>query len=73
MKFSPKKTYTIAGTSYSLVDNGDGLKFPHLKIIKRDYGVTFVVLEKYITEYLNGKIGKERAETAGRIKIISHH
>ena len=73
VKFSPKKTYTIAGTSYSLVDNGDGLKFPHLKIIKRDYGVTFVVLEKYITEYLNGKIGKERAETAGRIKIISHH
>ena len=73
VKFSPKKTYTIAGTSYSLVDNGDGLIFPHLKIIKRDYGVTYKVLEKYITEYLNGKIGKERETTGGRIKIINQH
>ena len=73
VKFSPKKTYTIAGTSYSLVDNGDGLIFPHLKIIKRDYGVTYKVLEKYITEYLNGKIGKERETTGDRIKIINQH
>ncbi len=73
VKISPKKQYTIAGTSYSLVDNGDGLIFPHLKIIKRDYGVTYKVLEKYITEYLNGKIGKERETTGDRIKIINQH
>ena len=73
VKISPKKQYTIAGTSYSLVDNGDGLIFPHLTIVKRDYGVTYKVLEKYITEYLNGKIGKEREVTGGRIKIINQH
>lgn len=71
VKLSPKKQYTIAGTSYSLVDNGDGLQFPHITIVRKDFGTTRVVVEKYITEYLNGKVGKEREETAGRINIIN--
>jgi 2',3'-cyclic-nucleotide 2'-phosphodiesterase (5'-nucleotidase family) len=73
VKLSPKKQYTIAGTSFSMVDNGDGLQFPHLTIVKKDFGTTREVIEKYITEYLNGKIGKEREETAGRIQIINQH
>ena len=73
MKLSPKKQYTIAGTSYSLVDNGDGLQFPHITIVKKGFGTTREVLEKYITDYLNGKVGKEREETSGRIKIINQN
>ena len=73
VKLSPKKQYTIAGTSYSMVDNGDGLQFPHITIVKKGFGTTREVLEKYITDYLNGRVGKEREETAGRIKIINQN
>ena len=68
----PDKTYTLAGTDYILLLNGDGFTaFDGAELLKPDLGADRDVLLGYI-ESLGGVIGEEYADPygQGRIGII---
>ncbi len=67
-KLNPEKKYTIASHNYLLLDNGSGATmFDDSKIIVNDGMLDVELLEIYITEFLNGKIGSEYSESQNRI------
>jgi 2',3'-cyclic-nucleotide 2'-phosphodiesterase (5'-nucleotidase family) len=67
-KLNPEKKYTIASHNYLLLDNGSGATmFDNSKIIVNDGMLDVEMLEIYITEFLNGKIGSEYSESQNRI------
>lgn len=68
-KICPRKHYTIAGTEFVLMRNGDGITFPHSKVLKNTAEVDNLIVEQYIREFLNGKIGEQYRQAQGRITI----
>ena len=73
MPIDPEKTYTIAGTDYTLIDNGDGYTaFDGAAVIVENAGLDSQVMIDYITDSLGGVIGTEYEDPygQGRITII---
>lgn len=69
----PEKTYTIAGTDYTLIGNGDGYTaFDGAAVVVENAGLDSQVMIDYITDHLGGTIGAEYADPygQGRITII---
>ena len=67
-KLIPEKKYTISSHNYLLLDNGSGATmFDDSKIIVNNGMLDVEMLEIYITEFLNGKIGSEYSESQNRI------
>lgn len=69
-----KKTYTVAGTNYTLRNNGDGYTmFDGCTVIKDNTMVDNDVLRAYLTEVLNGVVDEQYKDPAGqgRITIIN--
>ena len=67
-KLIPEKKYTISSHNYLLLDNGSGASmFDDSKIIVNNGMLDVELLEIYITEFLNGKIGSEYSESQNRI------
>lgn len=65
------KTYTVAGTNYTLQSMGDGFTmFTDNKYTQDSVMLDNQVLIKYITEKLGGVIGEEYAEPQGRITFV---
>lgn len=65
------KIYTIASSSFTLCNHGDGIGFPHLHVVSKNFGTDAEVLEQYIKQHLGGKIDKTHAEPQGRIVVHS--
>ena len=73
MPIDPEKTYTIAGTDYTLIDNGDGYTaFDGAAVVVENAGLDSQVMIDYITDSLGGVIGTEYEDPygQGRITII---
>ena len=73
MPIDPEKTYTIAGTDYTLIDNGDGYTaFNGAAVVVENAGLDSQVMIDYITDSLGGVIGTEYEDPygQGRITII---
>ncbi|WP_462377828.1 bifunctional metallophosphatase/5'-nucleotidase, partial [Emergencia timonensis] len=67
----PKKTYTVASTTYILTQQGDGFTmFDGCKEVTKESLVDTEVIQKYI-EKLGGTIGQQYAKTEGRIKVLT--
>ncbi|MBQ4288416.1 MAG: bifunctional metallophosphatase/5'-nucleotidase [Clostridia bacterium] len=70
----PKKTYTVGGSNYVLVLNGDGCTaFNGAKVISERVRPDSQAFICYIQEALGGKVGREYEDPygQGRIKIIT--
>lgn len=64
------KTYTLASHSYLLLEQGGGASMlKGAKIISNDGMLDVELLEVYISEYLNGVIGKEYSKSQKRIVV----
>lgn len=62
------KNYTIAAANYYLIEYGSGMTmFKNVKILSNEGMLDVEALEQYITEELDGKIGKEYAEVSVNI------
>ncbi len=67
-----KKTYMLAGNSYSLQNSGDGLSmFQGNKVVQDSIIVDAEALIQYIQEDLGGVIGQEYAEPYGQERIVA--
>lgn len=69
-----KKTYTVAGTNYTLRNNGDGYTmFDGCTVVKDNTMVDNDVLRTYLTDVLNGVVNDQYKDPAGqgRITIIN--
>lgn len=69
-----KKTYTVAGTNYTLRNSGDGCTmFNGCKVVKDNTMVDNDVLRAYLTDVLNGVVDDQYKDPAGqgRITIIN--
>jgi 2',3'-cyclic-nucleotide 2'-phosphodiesterase (5'-nucleotidase family) len=70
----PAKTYTLAGTNYTLLEHGDGqTAFDGATLLENGTRLDYQVLIEYITDNLGGEIGEEYADPygQGRIKILN--
>ena len=70
----PEKNYTVAGTDYTLLDNGDGhTAFDGAAVLQKGVMLDSQVLIEYITETLGGEIGEKYADPYGdgRIRILN--
>ena len=66
-----KKTYTVAGNEYTLINNGDGLTaFNGCKVVAEDAGLDNQLLIDYIVESLGGTIGKDYSDPRGQGRIV---
>ncbi|NLG05080.1 MAG: bifunctional metallophosphatase/5'-nucleotidase [Clostridia bacterium] len=67
-----KKTYTLAGNNYSLMNGGGGLSmFKGNRVVQDSIMVDAEVLIRYIQDDLGGVIGKEYAQPYGQERIIA--
>ena len=67
----PDKTYTLAGTDYRLLNNGDGYTmFDGAVLLQDRVKLDNQVLIDYITESLGGVIGPEYEELTGEGRIV---
>ncbi len=69
----PKKTYTLAGHNYMLLNGGDGYTmFAGAKILQNSVKLDNQVLIDYVADTLGGVIGEEYADPygQGRITIV---
>ena len=65
------KQYTIAAANYYLLDCGSGMAmFKNVEILRNDGVLDVEVLERYIVEELNGRIGQEYANMIENISFI---
>lgn len=65
----PEARYTLAATRYVLLDKGDGMRFPSLRMLEDNVATDVEVLERYLTETLQGVIGNRYALPQGNIRI----
>ncbi len=68
------KTYTLAGTNYTLLAHGDGQTgFDGATLLENGTKLDYQVLIEYIEDHLGGEIGEEYADPygQGRIKILN--
>ena len=67
----PSKTYTVAGTDYTLLKHGDGTTaFDGCTLLQECVALDNQALIDYIIETLNGEIGGEYAELTGQERIV---
>ncbi|MBO4645400.1 MAG: bifunctional metallophosphatase/5'-nucleotidase [Bacteroidales bacterium] len=66
-KLSPRKYYSMAATDFVLKKGGDGLKFPHMKIVQDEVMLDTQVYETYLREHLGGRIPDRYALPDSRI------
>ncbi len=69
----PAKTYTVGGTDYVLLNNGDGnTALSGVTVLRENITADYQALMDYITETLGGSVGSDYADLygQGRIKII---
>ncbi|MDO5574582.1 MAG: bifunctional UDP-sugar hydrolase/5'-nucleotidase [bacterium] len=67
-----KKTYTLAGNNYSLMNGGGGLSmFQGNKVVQDSILVDAEALIQYIQEDLGGVIGQDYAEPYGQERIVA--
>ncbi len=66
----PARTYTLAGTDYTLLDNGDGFTaFNDAELLLDRVKLDSQLLIDYILEDLGGEIGEEYADPYGQGRI----
>lgn len=66
--------YTLASHSYLLMENGGGTTMLKDSTLLSDTGILDIeLLENYITENLNGVVGKEYAQSQQRINILDEY
>lgn len=66
----PKKTYTLAGNAYMLLECGDGFSmFENSEIVEENVHLDYVALIDYITKTLGGEVGEEYADPYGQGRI----
>lgn len=69
---NPKKTYTVASTTYVLKDGGDGLNiFMNNKFIQHGTMLDNEMFATYLQKNLKGVVGSKYASAQGRIEILS--
>ena len=67
----PEKTYTVAGIDYTLQDHGDGFTmFDGCKVLMERVKLDNQVLIDYITQTLEGTVGKQYADLYGQGRIV---
>ena len=67
----PKATYTLAGTDYTLLANGDGYTaFDGAKVLQDRVKLDNQVLIDYISQTLGGEIGEAYADPYGQGRIV---
>lgn len=67
-----KKTYTLAGNNYSLMNGGGGLSmFKGNKVVQDSVMVDAEALIRYVQDDLGGVIGKEYAQPYGQERIVA--
>ncbi len=69
----PEKTYTVGGTAYILIDNGDGVTaYNGCTVLRENIEPDYQALINYITNTLGGTVGEEYADPygQGRITIV---
>ena len=67
----PGKTYTVAGNSFLLLNNGNGYSaFDGAKIIAENAGLDNQLLIDYIVETLGGTVGEDYADPYGQGRIV---
>ena len=67
----PKKTYTVAGVDYTLMEHGDGFTmFDGAKVVDEEVNTDNQVLIDYIKDTLNGQVGKEYTDLYGQGRIV---
>lgn len=60
--------YTLSSVSYTILEYGDGMTmFKGATILRNDGMLDVEMLETYITEFLNGYVGEEYAQTRNAI------
>lgn len=68
---NPKGTYSLAGTDYLLLNNGDGFTmFAGAELLQDRVKLDNQVLIDYITETLGGSIGEEYEDPYGQGRIV---
>lgn len=66
----PEKTYTVGGTDYTLLKNGDGTTaFDGSEVLLQSFKLDNQMLIDYITETLGGEVGEEYADPYGQGRI----
>ena len=66
----PEKYYSVAGTDYVLLNNGDGLTaFDGAEVLQDGVKLDNQALIDYVTDFLNGEIGAEYADPYGTGRI----
>ncbi len=67
-----EKTYTVAGTEYTILEFGDGFtSFKDGEIIQQGILLDVTVLEDFICENLGGTISEEYADPYGNGRIVA--
>ncbi|MBR4573587.1 MAG: bifunctional metallophosphatase/5'-nucleotidase [Lachnospiraceae bacterium] len=67
----PSATYTVAGNSYTLTENGDGLTaFDGATVKAAEAGVDSQMLVDYITDKLGGVVGEGYDDPYGQGRIV---
>ena len=70
-ELDPDKVYTVASSSYIMMEQGDGYtQFNGCEIVSTDAAVDYQILLDYITEDLGGKVGREYADLDGDGRIV---
>ncbi len=68
----PNKTYTVAGTEYTMLENGDGhTAFNGSKVLKTAEKLDYEIIVDYIQNQLGGVIGEEYANPYGQERIVA--
>ena len=66
----PAKKYTLAGFSYTLLENGDGYTaFDGAKVLSNSEILDNQLFIDYIANFLGGEIGSEYADPRGQGRI----
>lgn len=65
----PHRRYTLGGCEYFLLHHGDGHNFYDATVLQPAMGIDVQVLEKFLTENLQGTIGSQYLKSQGRIAV----
>lgn len=67
----PSKTYSIAASTYLIIEHGDGFTMMDKCTEIEDAGMLDTdIIQNYVSNYLGNHIGSEYAEPQGRIRIL---
>lgn len=71
LPLDPARIYRVAGCDYTLLRQGDGHRFPDVKVVNPAVCPYVEALEKYLRDYLGGVVDERRyAHPQGR--IVAH-